>query len=43
MILGGIAVNSGFSRRDIESMDAAAAKWWWNAIAAYHERVREES
>lgn len=43
MILGGLAANSSFSRADIEALDAAAARYWWNALAAYHKRVREET
>jgi len=43
VILGGIAANSSFSRTDIEELDAEGARYWWNALAAYHKRVREET
>ncbi|QIB34745.1 hypothetical protein [Ancylobacter pratisalsi] len=41
MILGGLAANSGFSAKEIESFDVDQARWWWNALSAYHQRVKE--
>lgn len=43
MILAGIAANTGFARRDIERLDAAGARWWWNACMAFQKHVAEES
>lgn len=43
MILGGIAANSGFSAREIESFDIERARFWWNALCAYHQRVKDIS
>lgn len=43
MILGGLAVNSGFSAREIERFDVGAAMFWHNAIAAFYARIEEQS
>lgn len=41
--MGGIAAETGFTMREIESLDAAGLRFWWNAIMAFHQRVRDES
>ncbi len=42
-MLGGLAVNTGFSAREIECMSASDAMFWHDAIAALHERVKEQA
>jgi hypothetical protein len=43
VILGGIAAETSFTRAEIDAMTVDDARWWWNSLAAYHERVRQES
>lgn len=43
MILGGLAANSGFAAGEIERMNAAEAQFWWNAIAGFYQRVKEQA
>lgn len=43
MILAGIAANTGFSAREIEAFERDRALFWWNALAEFNKRVREES
>lgn len=42
MILGGIAANTGFTASDIEAFDLDRARFWWNALNAYQQKVRKE-
>ncbi|WP_332117241.1 hypothetical protein [Azorhizobium caulinodans] len=41
MILGGIAASTSFTLAEIEGMTETDVRFWWNALAAYQQRVRE--
>lgn len=41
VILGGLAANTSFSAREIDGFDIETARFWWNALAAYQQRVKE--
>lgn len=41
VILGGLAANTSFTAREIDSFTVEDARFWWNALAAYHQKVKE--
>lgn len=43
MILGALAANTGFQPAALLGMLPDDARFWWNALAAYQERVRAEA
>ena len=43
LILGGIAAETSFGEAEILAMTCDRVRFWWNAVAAYHRKVREES
>ncbi len=42
-MLAAIAAHYHWSRAELEALDAPTARFWHNAAAALHERVREEN
>lgn len=42
-MLGGLAVNTGFSAREIEGMSSSDAMFWHDAIAAFYAGAKKQA